>query len=821
MTDAVNQSWIEKISSGRDGLYDKLSSSTEGWNIQLDGRSVDVPLGLLDASTYKILQKTLTSKKRVAIALPRVKTGVSLSIIAYLVVNRFLNRQQRTVDNFIPLSLNNGSPVIIATKNRKLRDFFLESGMRFNHVNFPFTFFPIHRLNRLGQMMPLVSKEESQRQIRMEQVIFYHFDSMNSIPQVLNKGYFIGEITETDSPNLALRLCKFVDDIKTESALVLINEFATNSLDILKDNGFNIITLTANDVISNIASADQQNLPSLESSLAQCPAEIKLKIELIEDDAINQKIGRINTTFLSINKKLGSNRPSIFLKAWSIFYALKDLSVPLDRLEQARKRDTWLKTISHNLEQLFNFPMNKLEDESRSALEAVWGSLEAEFTELYSYLKERSPKYDCLMKIVEELEQSDTKSHIIFTSQLQAESFKEELLLSTNWIEEESNIKVGFINDYISNSETCENIYLVGTWRKSDQHKILCLFPKTIHIVCYGAELPVLPGTLHYLNHSNNESQTQNALEKIGLPFSTGMPNKSGNKWIMPDNESQILIEHINEFIPKEENKLSPFDSGDWSLFGTEQEVPEEEELESQLSEADSSQDDAIPAYLAKLEDGRNIFIPTQREVYAYSDEDQSVQSKMPEALEPGDIILLYSEDQNDEMFQNVLRRTQELSGVDTKATQLWKTALKELRETYEIKNPNSYRAYLHDLRDNGCTKLEQTIRQWLRGTTMAPRDQEDIECLLKMIQYRNASTLSKIIHREIEIERLFHRKMGRRLKERLQGLLRSGQGQQSSDPIDREIDEILEIVEPVSISEISKEVKYTERKLVNSNIFG
>jgi hypothetical protein len=117
MTDAIYKSWVDEVSSTKDGLYEKLSSSTEGWNIKLDDQLVDVPLSKLDAGAYKILLQTISTKKRVAIALPRVMTGVSLSIIAYLVVNRFLKHQQRAMSDFIPLPLNNAFvPTITQTR---------------------------------------------------------------------------------------------------------------------------------------------------------------------------------------------------------------------------------------------------------------------------------------------------------------------------------------------------------------------------------------------------------------------------------------------------------------------------------------------------------------------------------------------------------------------------------------------------------------------------------------------------------------------------------------------------------------------------------
>src|SRR3989338_636575 len=127
----MTNQWITKLPYRRDGLYEKFASPNEGWQIS-DGDIIsDVPLGKLDETAYRILTDSIEGNKRVVIALPRVKTGVSLSIIAYLVINRFINQHGRSLQDFLPISLNSGQSIIIATQNRKLRDFFLLSSLKF------------------------------------------------------------------------------------------------------------------------------------------------------------------------------------------------------------------------------------------------------------------------------------------------------------------------------------------------------------------------------------------------------------------------------------------------------------------------------------------------------------------------------------------------------------------------------------------------------------------------------------------------------------------------------------------------------------------
>lgn len=814
-------SWTNTLEN-KDWLYEKLSSPTEGWNINLNGQLIDVPLNELDALAYLILQKTLASKMRVAIALPRVISGVSLSIIAYLVVNRFIHQQKdRILDNFIPLPLNNGQPVIIATKNRKLRDFFLESSLKFHHSSFPFSNFPIFRINRFGEVVPLMSKEASASQIKMDPIIFYHFDSLNAPSQLVQNGYFIGEISETDSPSLTSKLCDFINNTQAESALVLANEYSYKSIDLLKKNNFHMITLNIKDLFNKTTINENINFPSLGSSLADCSPEIQLRIDLVENTEVVTILSKIWQILVSLNEQIKSDKPMILIRAWGLFYLLKDTAVPLDRLEEHRRKDPWLKTINYNIEQIFNFPLQKLDESISRVLETIWPTLGSEFKKLYSFLNNQPIKYDYLLNLIKKVRNSEEVWHIVFSSSIQAKVFNEEMLLKSENTESDLKVKAGYVNDYINNSEICENMILVGFWKKSEQAKILSLFPKVIHLLIYPSELPALPGTIYNLNNDPTYESTIETLNNIGFKLHLNPSDSLPYKWFVLDSESQILLEHINEIIPKQTDKPFLFEEDRWNLFEIEEKIQEESEITGENLEESNIGDETIEAYKIELENGQTIFIPSDKEIYTYSDGEDSMHLKLPETLVGGDVILLYSNEQSQEMFKNVLVRTQELSRTDSRVISLWQTALKELRKIYEISNPYSVNAYLHDLKDSGCTKIGQTVKQWLKGTTFAPRDIEDVECLLKMADIKNSSNLSKIIHREIESVRVFHRKMGKRLRERLGIKLNSDRDGHPEDTTDREIDEILEMVQPQTIKSIIDGIENVSKEQVRLNVFG
>ena len=811
--------WISQLPYRPDGLFKKLASPNEGWSISDGVKDFDVPLGKLDETAYQILLRSIESNKKIAIALPRVKPGVSLSIIAYLVVNRFIGQHGRTLKDFHPIDIKNEQSIVIATQNRKLRDFFLLSSLRFSGAKFPFTHFPISRIKLTGELAPLVGRNEAKGQIAMNPIVFYHFDELDSYPPSIDNGYLLGELTETNSANLAVKLCKFIEKVKITSGLVLVNKYSDDVLEVLKTNGFSIITIENEDILSSLTISNGPNLPSLNSSLMKFPQQIALRLHLIEDKAIESSLTKVLQILMSVSKKLGNEKPRVFTRAWGIFYVLKDLCVQLPGLEQYRKRNAWLKTIKHNLQQTFKFPLNSLDERDRNALAPIWGTLEVEFTELYKNLEIRNPKFEYIKSLVQGNRQL---SHcIVFSSQAQADVLKEELLIDGILDDVEGDgTEISFINDLVRNSEQREEIMLSGVWKKTDDAKIFSVLPKTIHVICYSSELPAFSSVLRRFGQNNASELRESMASLQELKYSVepiSMPN-SQSSWIVPDDDSQLFIDYFKDIVPEKIDEAPDFDQlAEWEPVG-------EESEDTLLEDSENTGDggtETIAVYKVILDNDKVIFIPADQDVMAYS-EDGEIQSKLAETLEPGDVILLYSHEQNREMFENVIQRTQEISGVDVRVISLWKTALKSLREKYDIKNPNSLRAYLHDLERLNCQKTEQASKMWLKGTTLAPRDQIDIETLLQLVELKNVQFVSKLVHREIEKTRIFHRVLGRRLKERLSTLIRGENAQViSSEPLEREIDEILEMAEPTSIREISKDVIFVQKSDVKVNVLG
>lgn len=108
----------------------------------------------------------------------------------------------------------------------------------------------------------------------------------------------------------------------------------------------------------------------------------------------------------------------------------------------------------------------------------------------------------------------------------------------------------------------------------------------------------------------------------------------------------------------------------------------------------------------------------------------------------------------------------------------------------------------IRSLHSRGCPRTGQAIRQWFRGTTLAPKDVQDIHRVLDLAGVQRPTEISRVVSREIEVIRQFNRDLGRRIKEQIRASVTS-QSQPARARIDFEIDEAIEAVEYRTVASI------------------
>jgi len=808
-------SFLNFIDSKNDMIFQLMSDPKEGWAINVDGDYKDVPLNILDSVACRFLKKSFESKNKIAIALPKVISGVSLSMVIYLIISNFVKRAVRGwfKDNEfgIQADYKYGRNLIIATKDTKLRKFFLDSRLFFHGKEFSLKDFPIFRLRQSGNLVPIVSLKNSVNKIHVDPSIFFHFGKMDITPNQINNSCLIGEITESMSINMVKRLLDFIETGKVSSSLIIINEYSEYIIKELENSGFSFFYYLT-DYLKKYKSDYNGNFPSLCSTLSKIPNTINISAEVIEDSYLENKLSNILNLLTKINKEIGSSYQLILIRAWSLFYTLKNLSVPLSKLEKKRKLHPWHRTIKFNLDKLSKYPLNTLNQKEFNAIKPYWKTIINEFKELYGYLEQDNKKYKKITEYIQKSVDYDNLNIVLY-SKIELETLKEELLLDYEWDEYNSKIKVDYINNLLNNFDPINNVFLTGFWSKSQNPKLLSLLPKNINVMCYSFELLYLKMFIEIIN-SKDKNTKINSNKKLlknifGLEKITNT-NIATSHWLKVDDETELLFENIKEFIPDDSIEMDSIEK--LNDYWIDHDEIDEEDIDDYSLE--NGEEEFVEGYEVHLDNGNKIFIPKIQELLVYSSDNEKVTTKFVKKLENGDLLLIYTDEQNREMFQNIKERTEDLSEVDTRIVNYWKTALNKIINSF-----NSFELIIDELKQMGCMKVDVTIKQWLDGKTIAPRDRSDIELMLKLANMKNSHQLSILLNREIERLRAFHRKIGHRLKRKLSAKLKGLEI--ANDPIDAEIDEILETAEAVTVEYVSEEMIQIPKRLSRNYIFG
>ena len=776
---------IPVVTEAHDKLFDRMASQREGWSVKLDGFSKDVPLNQIDYFATRLLSKTIDRGEKVVLAVPKIIPGTALGLAAYLTVNRLIGSRFRgnekldlIFQGYQFIDIDEKLPLIIITKRRNLRDYFQVSELKFNSQVFPFSStFPLMRINRTGRCVPLAEGKDL-RQIKTSPIIFYHFDQLERVPVELKGAIVLIELDEPITYVTSERLTDFLSHVLPAAAFAITSSFGKNQLQKFVDQGFQLATLVPQ-VISQYE-GHASELPSFASSLNDVPKNIGVSVIPVDNDAVDKCIARIARNLIDISAALKGNMPPAYYTARTIFSILKNLAVPMDLYEGARRRHPYYKTLEHNLKAVFGGQYLDVNEQQGLVIRPIWGTLGTDFLDLYRMLSEHNEKYATLLKYVE-LE-ATIEEAIVFYDTLQADIFKESVKHKSR-----EGLGISFLKEVKNIDTQFDRLLLPGVWRKPDESVLFTLLPSELKILSYKSELYSVEGTLKRLNDFR-EQDTIRCLETLGLDSALAS-NENTDQWLRLDDKSEQEIQ-ASKFVAntREEDEYPDLDT----LF---EEVSEDDFFESETLEV--IQEDG---YLVTLDNDEVGYLVPGKEVLVYADKNSAIGLVTPEFLQNGDYLLTLDAESNNEVFAGLVERTRRLTGANSQIVGLWESTMLRLRGSYR-KDEESL--FISALQMVGCVRSETTIKQWLRGTTLAPQDTEDIKKLLKVAGSPSSLEAAQEITTEMEKVRAFHRKLGRRLNQRMTALITEKRGATKTTLIDGEIDEILDLTHTACIQEI------------------
>lgn len=786
---------IEPSTRNQEWLFRKMAGRFEGWAIKDEGRSIDVPLNALDYFAVRILAKTIEKSHKTVLALPRTTPGVALSLVSYLTVNRFVVKESKGArslgllfDGFKPIPMDTETPVVVVTKNRRLRDYYLSSELNFSGQVFPFKDFPLYRIKRSSDLTPL-HMGSANPQLNIAPIVFYHLDELEKAPRAINNAVVLVELDTLTTYNTLNRLEQFLTSISPSAVMVVCSTFSTPTLFNLKGQGYDLVLVRPENVLK--FSNEKEGLPSFSSSIANIPSLTEVHGEVIQGESIDSILHRLTKQFNEISKTLGSDLPSVFYAARTLLATLKNLAVPLSEMEQTRKSDASQRTIKHLLEKIFTNHYLELTPSQEAVIRPAWDAIGADFFEVYKKLDDKNPKYELLVEKIA----SGSITHegaIIFYDSLQPAILKR-ILADELDAETFESVLIASLNDVDRHGIKANKILLPGMWRAKDEATVVRCMPEDIDMLLYTSELSTLKSSIKRLQDIPLTDSAVATLHNLDIEVEPEN-EKTTLPWIALDPELQKVIDlPTNYRDPENEDEDELPDSYYYDEHDTQE-----------VDLIDEPDEESYEVFIIETDTGENVSISATRDVLVYSEDSQTVRSISPENVSEGDMLLALDGEHSREIFQEIAARTKDLAGANSDIMTSWERALFSIRR---IRDNDGEQILIDMLRMLKCEKTDTTIRQWIKGVTLAPQDTEDVAALLKIAGVASSSELAPSICGEVDKVRKFHRRLGKRLRSKL-GEMARGDNDSTNDLIDIEIDEILDLVHLVKVERIEGPIK-------------
>jgi hypothetical protein len=217
---------------GQDWLFERMAAPAQGWHIRSEAADTWPTPGGLDLAVIQAARAVAQQGGRLAVAVPRVVTGIALGPIVYIALNGLIQSSQyASQPGFVPFPLLGDKYLAIACRSHAVRDLLGESLVKFHTQETRFCQFPTFRLTRTGTLEPGVygrlPKHTRPKHTDMvtngPALIVYDYWPLPAYSKIPRVGALVAELGEQDSLETLDRLSDFMQRTQPRIALAIVN----------------------------------------------------------------------------------------------------------------------------------------------------------------------------------------------------------------------------------------------------------------------------------------------------------------------------------------------------------------------------------------------------------------------------------------------------------------------------------------------------------------------------------------------------------------------------------------------------------------------
>ena len=769
-------------SSLLDDLAARIAGGGEGIQYKYDGEWTTIPFGEIDQTLFKLNANMGIGPPKIALGLPRVPVGVS----TWLAVSVMVSRVAFSKDSPPIHEKSSATPLwlLVASRERSIRDLYLSQRLLFSHQTFLVDQFPIFRFRRDGEVQPISVAQPNRLSAP---VLFYHFDFLDFEKSSAKKriGLILAEISESDS-----RLCQVMldrlenlracfDDPKT---FIFFNSFDKPLREHLTSRGYQLLDIRPCIPLNDRVPA----LPTTLGTFSHYYCNQQVTLEVVPDgQGVSQALLECARALASVNREITSSECRVVLaKWWNTWRTLKDLAIPMEIYERYRVHAQGRGSMEMAIERISASADRIVNPEGRM-LRAVAPSVRSRLQNIYSSLAGACPKAERFASLLNAAQSSADRRGVLFvlSEKAQVAALREQFLFGNTEILERE-LPLAYLARAVSlaRTETVNQCIVPGIWAPWQNSILLAIGASNVTILMYPYEANLVGSRI------NEHSDECEALSKFTLDKQPYTPILSLS------GEQKVLLQTLRESSEREE--LEP---PKW-LNTEPQFAPDTLETEDRMVDEDVLTAGSI---LLKFDDGSSIAVRPHAEMMLVTDD--GVESVFADVLSVGDTVALMNNDATRSIFQSVLEQVNHLVRADMRVVELWRASIQKiLFEGLPEGSSRSVSSIIRSLRKTGCNKNDLTIRQWFKGITLAPSDTLDIGRVLEVAGVSKPADFAKVVAREMNVIRNFNRDLGRQIKSKIKASV-TNKMEIRKTRLDFEISEAIEDIENKTI--ISKEL--------------
>lgn len=793
-----------------DWLFDRIAQRDQGWHIKNDHGDIWPTPSTLDLAIIEAVRSAATHGNKIAVGVPRIVTGIILGPAIYVALNRFIQRTgfaDQPGFNAFPFS-RHSDRIVLASRSHAVRDLLGASLMKFGRSETKLCQFPTFRLTRTGDLEPGVYGDlPKQERPRSDQMIalapslvvydYWPFPATIRLPRV---AAVFAELAEHDSLETVERLKDFTDRTNPAVVLAIVNLNDAEKRQRLAELGYQFVA-------AQTPEGDGGSLrPSFAAVDLAAPKQTSVTFQPVPDEEpVNKTLAEAFQLIVEAHARVprGTLYPAALTRAWYILDHLASCPVSLERYETLRRRDPREQTLRFRIGKLREINWGSVPDTIRSMLMLRWPDIVDRLDQAHTLLLESNPKW---WAVADRILAAASPTGVIVSNRLAAQALREELLLGFDWNEMDSLVAVRSFREARRNDELFPRVVLLGAWKDLQRPLVFALLPRQIDILGYSYEACVLEKRLHavqqdleqvlpdqtratYTRLLHHGSVTSSPARQTALTWNTDGVRHARNSTIRHwqqmakapargevDDNDELLIDDELHYEYTQVVELAADHAA---------------ATPSYVTPDDADDDELIPAVSITFADSTHVTLPADRELLVLPRDADVAQQRFAANLAVEDRVLLFSSSEHHDIFATTLTRTRHLLATDQRILDRWRDALVTLRHSYPPDEWGSGARFCEALEGLNCRRDRVTMRSWITGSTMAPRDPSDIACMLCLAGVSTgAESWAALIAREINYVRDFNRRIGRRIIRRM---LTRGSGDETRDRIDEEIDELLE----------------------------